>query len=179
VAIDITLGRFLPSSDGAFRDIYQLMAGTNVIHIYGGRDVNLPCVWDLVGLKATVTTDATVADRKFSIASSYDSQITYEYWQSSAISASKVVTVHLSRGSGWQDITPYPAAGGNYYATIKDYTFIADGSKGVITISLSTGKAGDSVAVHMRFKSLNKEMGIEIPSVSCNPPPESRKWCLW
>lgn len=132
------------------------IAGTEQLNIRAGYYYDVPCVWELIAIRFTLTTDATVANRKPTVKLLPDNVYTLQQAISDNIAASTTETVYIAK-VGWES----EAASGRFLG-INDKAWCIYGD-GRVNFSTDTGKAGDVAVIRTQWRWLNWDLGMELP----------------
>lgn len=134
--------------------------GTDSWDFYPGKYYDVDNVWELLGIKFVVTTDATVANRivTFSVRHAVSTN-QVDVFSSANVPASQSKTMYIGKLSSIDDGVIQLE---NYMGNNK-YGFLIGGDSWV-RLAVTAGVAGDLVKFYSRWRYLNWELGMASPS---------------
>jgi len=139
-----------------FREVKQIMTGEDTFYVYAGKWYDVPCCWELVTGRITLTTDATVANRNVHVRQ-LSGLGTVEENHGDDQAASLVVTYQMSPLRYASGFVTAPFQG------IDRFSHLIWDEGRALWIVTDTGKAGDSIECRFIFRFLNWELGMLPP----------------
>jgi len=141
-----------------YRHVDVTLNGADTLRVIAGTNINVPNVWSVISWWATLTTDATVANRYVKIFQEIDG-VNANFFTSQAVTASSTKTYAGTPESSLTNLTRLSADG---YMTLDKNTFLFGGDDSIF-FDVVSGVAGDSVRVYILLLWRNWDLGLLPP----------------
>jgi len=160
---DVILNPVVSRRHKPYAHVDLTLVGSDTVRIVAGHNLAVPNIWSLHTWWATLTCDATPANRYVKIFQVIDG-VNANFFTSQAVIASTTKTFAGSPESAFSNMTRLSADG---YMTMDDKTFLIAGDDSIY-FDVVSGVAGDSVRLYMLLLWRNWDFGILSPKPNRN-----------
>jgi len=139
--------------------VHRVTTGNDSLDIYGGENLGVPNMWELVAGYLLITTDATVANRTPSIYKKIEGY-NIEAIIRNAVTASSAGGLALSRNVSLGSASHL----GSSYGNLNSFSFFF-GDDDYLRVICPGGVVGDVFEFHLQFRWLNWDLGMMLPRI--------------
>jgi hypothetical protein len=135
-----------------------VITGVDTYAIIAGWWFDIPNCWELIALRMVLTTDATVANRNILAKFAPNGSNIVQQLTGDDVAASTTVSHYVNKMTYKGDWNVGTNAG------FSNEGILLHGD-GRVTISVDTGKAGDTLSIRSQWKWKNWDYGMDLPYV--------------